>query len=177
MKPRVKKPPLLKLQSDPVAPEILGEHQGVKFKRERLAPILRELLPMIEKDWRENGIDHDKVPLQLNIPQYLDYDLMAILHIVTAREDDLLVGFMFAFVHPHIMHSGLGWCLINLYYLYPEYRGQGIGTAMLKALEKFLQSAKVGVVEASKKIGHDHGLFERNGYKATDTVMRKLLEG
>lgn len=177
MRQPARTPPPLNLPSGRGSPEVLNEFDAIVFKRERLAPILRELLPLIERDWRENGVNQDRVPLKLNIDQYLDYDLLGILQVITARDDGLLVGFMFAFVHPHIMHSETGWALINLYWLYPEYRGQGIGTAMLLALEKFLIDAKITVVEASEKLGHAHGLFQRNGYKPTDTVLRKILEG
>ena len=59
------------------APETLGTHAGVTFQRERLAPILREILPLIERDWLENGVDRDKLPLRLDLPKYLDYDLTA----------------------------------------------------------------------------------------------------
>lgn len=156
--------------------ETLGAHAGVTFQRERLAPILREIVPLIEADWRENGVDHDLIPLSLNLPAYLDYDLVGVLQIITARDAGVLVGYCFSFVHPHIMHAGRGWCILDLYWLYPEYRKQGIGNAMLDACETFLKSAKVQVVQASEKIGHAHGLFERRGYKATDTAYRKLLE-
>lgn len=140
---------------------------------------MRELLPLIEADWRENGIDHDKVPLNLNIEKYLDYDTLGILQIVTARDqeaDGALVGFVFAFVHPNIMHEGLGWAQINLYYLEKQYRGKGSGRAMVEVLLGFLVTAKVGVVEASEKIERAHGLFDRLGFKATDRVVRKYLE-
>lgn len=160
-------------------PDVLGSHDGVVYRRERLAPILRELLHLVEADWRENGIDHEKVPLNLKLDTYLDYDTVGILQIVTARDstaDDILVGFVFAFVHPNIMHDGLGWCLLNLYYLFPEYRGRGVGSEMLKVMLAFLKEADVSVVEASEKIGHTHGAFERLGFKPTDMVLRKYLE-
>lgn len=154
----------------------LGEHAGVTFQRERLALILREVVPLIEADWRENGVDHATTPLNLNLGTYLDYDLTGVLQIVTARDGGVLVGYIFAFVHPHIMHAGRGWCILDLYWLYPEYRKQGIGRAMLEACFKFLREAKVEVVQASEKIGHAHGLFERMGGVATDTVYRFKLE-
>ncbi len=177
MNQHVKTPLPISPPSAPAAPDPdqLGEHDGVVFQRERLAPCLRELLRLIEADWQENGLDHATIPLNLNIEQYLQYDLLGILQIVTARDDGILVGFIFAFVHPHIMHAKLGWCLINLYYLFPEYRRRGIGRAMFEALERFLVDAHVTVVEASEKIGNRHGLFERMGYKETDVALRKYL--
>lgn len=179
MKPLAKRQQPRNQPSDLAAPDLLGEHDGVSFQRERLAPILRELIRLIEDDWKENGVDQEKVPLKLNLDQYLDYDLLGILQIVTARDqtcDGLLVGFVFAFVHPHIMHADHGWCLVNLYYLFPEYRKRGIGQAMFEAMLKFLREAKVSVVEASEKFGHEHGVFERLGFKPTDRVVRKLME-
>jgi len=147
----------------------------VTFQRERLPPILREILPLLRKDWEENGIDRDKVPFSLDLDQYLRYDLAGVLQIVTARDQGTLVGYIFAFVHPHIDHSGLGWAMLTWYWLYVEYRGGGIGDAMLRAMEKFLREAKVSVVEATRKISAGHQMFARNGYTDTDIVSRKIL--
>jgi GNAT superfamily N-acetyltransferase len=175
--PRAARLPRPTRPSVPAPPDILGEHDGVTFQRQRLAPILRELTPLLERDWRENGIDHDHVPLNLDLPRYLDMDLTGILQIVTARDDGLLVGYIMAYVHPHIDHAGMGWAMITWYWLYPEYRGGGVGDNMLKAMESFLRSADVAVVEATRKLNAPHGMFERNGYRDTDAVCRKILEG
>jgi GNAT superfamily N-acetyltransferase len=147
----------------------------VTFQRERLAPNLRQLLPLLRKDWEENGIDRDTVPFALDLDRYLNYDLVGILQIVTARDKGALIGYIFALVHPHIDHSGMGWAMLTWYWLYPEYRGGGIGDAMLQSMEKFLRAARVSVVEATRKIGSDHNMFERNGFSDTDIVSRKHL--
>lgn len=145
------------------------------FQRERLAPILRQILPLLRKDWEENGIDRETVPFALNLDQYLSYDLVGILQIVTARDAGALVGYIFALVHPHIDHCGMGWAMLTWYWIYPAYRGGGVGDAMLQSMERFLREAKVSVIEGTRKISADHGLFERNGYTDTDIVSRKIL--
>lgn len=175
MKRRAKRPRPTTPPKAPAQRELLGEHDGVTFQRERLAPVLRQLLPLLRKDWEENGIDREKVPLAFDLDRYLNYDLVGILHVVTARDRDTLIGYMLALVHPHIDHTGMGWAMITWYWLYPEYRGGGVGDAMLQAMEKFLVAARVSVVEATRKIDTDHRMFERNGYRDTDIVSRKLL--
>ena len=172
-----RKPRPSSLPSDPAAPNVLGEHAGVVFRRERLGPLLREIKPLLEKDWLENGIDRGAAPLDLNYQQYLDYDLLGILQIVTARDGDLLVGYVLAYVHPHIDHAKQGWAVITWYWLFPEYRHGGIGRGMIEAMLGFLREAKVSVVEASEKVTAKHGLFERMGFVATDVIHRKILEG
>src|SRR6202043_1864183 len=162
--PREAKLRLLKRPSDPAAPDILGEHDEVTFQRERLGPIIREIMPLLEADWGENGVDRGRGPLRFDYNRYLDYDLTAILQIVTARDEGVLVGYVFAFVHPHIDHTGMGWAIITWYWLFPEYRGGGIGHAMVEAMLDFLREAKVTVVEASEKITAKHGLFGRLGF-------------
>lgn len=161
----------------PAAPDILGAHDGVTFRRERLGPILREILPMLRKDWEENGIDRDRVLFSIDVDRYLQYDLVAVLQIVTARtESGAMIGYVFAMVHPHIDHSGMGWALLTWYWLYPEYRGGGIGQSMVEAMLAFLRTADVKVVEATEKISAQHGLFDRLGFRAVDTVWRRMLE-
>lgn len=177
MRPRAARPPPLSPPSDPASPSLYGTHDGVTFRRERLGPILREILPLLRKDWEENGIDRDTVPFALDLDRYLQYDLVGILQVMTARvESDGMVGCVFAFVHSHIDHCGIGWAMLTWYWLYPEYRGGGVGGAMLEAMETFLREAKVSVVEATEKITRAHGLFSaKRGYYATDTVHRKIL--
>jgi len=135
VKPRGAKRPPRKPPSAPVQPELLGEHDGVTFQRERLGPILRQVLPLLRRDWEENGVDRDRVPFSLNLDQYLSYDLLGILQIVTARDQGALVGYIFAYVHPHIDHSNMGWAMLTWYWLYPEYRGGGIGDAIAVACD------------------------------------------
>ena len=175
MTPRAKRQPRQKPPSAPAPPDKLGEHDGVTFQRERLGPILRQVLPLLRKDWEENGIDREHVPFAIDLDRYLNYDLVGVLQIVTARDAGALVGYVFAYVHPHIDHSGMGWAMLTWYWLYPGYRGTGVGDALLDAMEKFLREAKVSVVEATEKVSAKHGLFERRGYRPTDTVFRKLL--
>lgn len=169
------KPLRLSPPSDPAPPEVLGTIAGVTFQRERLGPILREILPLLEKDWRENGVDHDSVPFRLDLDRYLNYDLVGVLQIVTARDEGALVGYVFALVHPHIDHSGAGWAMLTWYWIYPGYRGGGLGNALLEAMETFLKQAGVAVVEVTEKIRRPHGLFGRRHYYATDIVYRKQL--
>jgi GNAT superfamily N-acetyltransferase len=175
VKPRAAKLPPPSQPSAPAAPDILGAIDGVTFQRERLAPILREILPLIRKDWEENGIDHKAVPLAIDYDRYLQYDLVGILQIVTARSNGALVGYIFAYVNPHIDHVGLGWAHLTWYWLYPEYRGGGIGHAMVEAMLSFLKRGGVQVVEGSEKVGARHGLFEKLGFTPVDTVYRKLF--
>ncbi len=173
MKPLKPSPPSDPVRHDTVG--VLGSVDGVTFQRERLGPILREILPLLRKDWEENGIDHDKVPFNLDLDQYLTYDLCGILQIVTARDAGSIVGYVFALVHPHIDHSGMGWAMLTWYWIYPGYRGGGVGNGLLDAMEGFLREAKVAVVEGTEKMSRPHGLFGRRGYYATDIVFRKQL--
>lgn len=172
-----RKPPLTPLPSAVAAPDALGEFDGVTFQTERLPQILRELIPLIEADWRENGIDHDAVPLKIDWDKYLQLDLVGILQIVTARDDGLLVGYVLGFTNPHVSHTTTNWCILDWYWLYPSYRGAGIGRALMEATLKLMQALGVKVVQGSEKADKKHGLFEKLGFKATDIAYRKILEG
>lgn len=157
-------PPTVDRPPAPAAPDI---------KLEKLADTIRELLPLIRADWQENGVDHERLPLDLSYDRYLDSDLRGTLLVVTAREEGLIAGFIFCFVNEHIDHVGYLWGLITWYYVHPAYRKRGVGRSMLNFLEAFLKEHDVKVIEASEKITKRHGLFK--DYKDTDVVRRKLL--
>lgn len=175
MRPRAAKRLPVSPPSARAAPDALGEHDGVSFHLETLAPILREVLPLIRKDWEENGIDRDRVPLTLDYDRYLSYDLVGILRLVTARSNGALVGFIMAYVNPHIDHAETRWAHLTWYWLHPAYRGGGVGQAMVEAMLRALREHGVSVVEASQKLHARHGLFERLDFAPTDTVYRKIL--
>jgi GNAT superfamily N-acetyltransferase len=138
--------------------------------------VLREILPLLRKDWEENGIDHKAVPLVLDYDRYLNYDLVGILRLVTARTAaGAMVGYLMAYVHTHIDHAETPWAQLTWYWLYPEYRGGGVGQAMVEAMERFLRDGGVKVVEGSEKVGAPHGLFGKMGFVPVDTIHRKLL--
>lgn len=175
MKPRGVKPRKSSPPSAPAAPDALGEHDGVTFCKERLAPVLREILPLIRRDWEENGVDHESTPLVLDYDRYLNYDLVGILQLVTARANGALIGFVMAYVHPHIDHAETVWAQLTWYWVYPEYRGTGIGQGMVEAMLGYLARGGVKVVEASEKLRARHGLFEKLGFAPVDTVYRRVV--
>lgn len=138
---------------------------------------MRELLPLIERDYLENGVHNDRVPFALDLDAYLDYDLLGTLQIITARDDGILIGYLMALVsNKHIDHATVRWAILSWYWIFPEYRNQGIGQVLFITMLDFLKTAGVRVVEGSEKLAHKHGLFERLKFEATDTLYRKVLE-
>ena len=123
-------------------------------------------------DWEENGVDHG-LGFTPDFERYLSLDFHGFLRVLCARDQGVIVGFIFCTVNEHIDHTGFLWALITWYYVHPAYRRQGVGRKMLDFLEARLKEGGVKVIEASEKIAKRHGLFK--GYKETDVVRRKLL--
>ena len=145
---------------------------ALDIKLEKLADTIRELLPLMRADWEENGVDRE-LGFSPDFDRYLSLDLRGFLTVCTARDEGLLVGFIFCTVNEHIDHTGFLWALITWYYVHPAYRRQGVGRRILDFLEAFLKDNGVKVIEASEKVAKRHDLFK--DYKETDVVSRKLL--
>jgi GNAT superfamily N-acetyltransferase len=128
----------------------------------------------MKENWLENGIDHG-LGFSPDFSRYLSLDLSGHLLVCTAREEGVIIGFMFVVVNEHIDHTGFLWALITWYYVHPAYRGAGAGSKLLDFIETFLKERNVKVIEASEKVLKKHGLFAKRGYVETDVVYRKVF--
>lgn len=93
---------------------------GVTFQWERFPQIARELLPLLPRHHKE--VSYLDAPLDIDWDLYYGYDMRGILHILTARQDGHLVGYIFNLVGPHLHHASNTWAASDMYWLDPATR-------------------------------------------------------
>lgn len=93
-----------------------------------------------------------------------------------ATSNDALVGFIAGEVHDgdHGVVARVAW--ISTVAVLPEYRGQGIGTALMKACEERLSTATVRLSVRRSNTGAIR-LYEALGYHPVETWMRYYQDG
>jgi GNAT superfamily N-acetyltransferase len=127
--------------------------------------------------WRALALDQEQIPLTVDDTLYSNCDKKGILHVVTARKDGLLVGYIFFWVlpHPHYKDFGLQ-ASTDAFFVMPEHRKGGLGARMLMYAESSLRKSGVKKVGISVKLHEDHSdVMEALGWKATDKVFAKCL--
>ena len=105
---------------------------------------------------------------QLN-PDWKLYQKLAdmnALHIVTARDNEKLVGYYVSFIITHHHYKDALVAENDLHYILPEYRKGWLGYKFLKAVITFLKICNVNIISHNMKISHSYlPLTERLGFR------------
>ena len=146
--------------------------------------IARELPPLFERHWRELALDRERVPLDVDWDRYLALAATDALHVVTVRDGDVLVGYIFNIVGPHLHYRSTIHAELEMFWLDPAYRGAENGwfaLRMFRENEKHLRSLGVKKVHVAEKLHFMGGrvglIFKRLGYKPVETNWGKWIGG
>lgn len=131
---------------------------------------------LFEPHWLETELDQDEIPVSVWREAYEEMWKNGVLHIVSVRAGDEVVGYHVSNVQPHIHHSETIMGFTLAFYLHPKYRFSGTGIKLLKFVEKSL--AERGVQKfylTTKKKPDLSRLFEILGYRADEVTFSKII--
>lgn len=147
------------------------------YRRETIAAIKDEILPLLDAHWREVALDQDTVKLDPDWATYDILDQIGALVIITARYEGTLVGYAVYLISQHYHYRGLRGAENDLYWLDPAYRKGRAGIELFRAAEVVLAGEGVQKATHKVKLGHDVGrVFEHLGYKPIERIYIKNLE-
>jgi len=148
------------------------------YRREKISDIKEELLPLLEKHWREIALDQDTVKLE---PDWATYDMLdasGVICLITARHYGELVGYVAYLVVPSLHYKSLRVAENDLYWLDPVFRKGMAGVNLFRAAEVILAGEGVNKIVNKVKLHNDVGrIFERMGYTPIERVYVKTLAG
>jgi hypothetical protein len=156
------------------------------FQWEPFSRIAREIAPLFNEHWRELALNQDNIALDPDFDRYLACELAGILHVLCARDSRAgrLVGYVFAMLGPHLHYVSTSWCIMDMYWLRPEYRTGWNGVRMFKAFERGAIERGAKIIMGTEKLHfagkHKHGrnagsLFTFLGYDPIETVFSKRV--
>lgn len=136
---------------------------------ESFTQTLDELKPLLPRHWEELALHKEKVPLA---PQYDIYERreeLGELLFITLRETGVLVGYFVGFIAPGLHYKTCLTLTMDVFYVWPEQRGQGAGFLLFKAVEKEAKRRGVQRMFVGSKLHKDASwLFERLGYEEVE---------
>jgi len=145
---------------------------------EPFAKIVRELPSLFERHWQELALNKDTIPLEPNWDRYFELAATGALHVMTARSDGVLVGYIFNIVGPHLHYRSTPHAQIEMFWLDPAYRGGTFALRWLKANEaemKKLGAKRIIVAVKNHYLaGRVGNIFRRLGYLPIETVYSKV---
>lgn len=155
---------------------------GLLYRRARLGPIAKELRPLFVLHWKELALNQDKIPLDVDWDRYLELDLVGRLQVLTVRDGDSLVGYVFNLISPALHYRSTMWCHIDMYWLAPAYRFGWNGVRMFTENEKFVKRTGAKIISVAEKLHfkNEFGrqvsvLFKRMGYSPIERIYTKYI--
>lgn len=143
------------------------------------------MLPLLQQQDTEMMPDIEAVPFDPDWDRYFEYERLGLHHLLTARADGVLVGY----VNCLVIHSLLCRSVVHGYaehfWLAPEWRGGGTGRVLLEEAERGMveRGAKVCRFDTNDLFDPDeHGrsrvglILRRMGYRPIVTVWQKVIE-
>jgi len=149
----------------------------VEVKTESWAAIDQQIEAVAAFHWDELALDKLLFQRDLDHEKYFTLEKQGMLHVVTARDEGDLVGYIICFVMPHLHYKSSGLvALADMYFLLREYRKGGLGVRMFREMEWGLMERGVIRAHMSCKVKEDHTrLFEAMGWELTDYTFSKVL--
>lgn len=151
---------------------------AVTLQKEMFRALMPELPPLLYDEWFEaTGGDESRQKLSPAWDKFIQMEMLGILHVVTARADGKLVGYIFNVVHPHLHFSNTLYSFIDAFYIDPAHRQDGTPEALEEENIQMLASAGIArvqmVVSATLWL---YKLMKKLQYERTESNFMKWLE-
>jgi len=148
----------------------------MEFSEETLSQFLDEARPLLVDHWENIALNKDTIPLNPLWNIYEKLEETGNLKIITARQDEKLVGYAAYVISPSLHYSSQIIADADVFWLDPNYRKGMAGMRLFKHAEKVLKSYGVTRILNKVKIHFDVGkVFERMGYDPIERVYSKSL--
>lgn len=149
----------------------------MRFQLEEWNDALPVLRPLFARLWDDVAIDKERFVAECDEKKYAALNEQRILHLVTARDREKVVGFFLCFVTPNAHYDGAGdMAFTDMYYLLPQYRKANIGIRLFVFMENTLRERGVVKFYTSHKLHRDRSaMMKFLGFKATDIVYSKVI--
>lgn len=137
---------------------------------------LPEFQALFPSHWEELALNKDKVPLDPRYEIYFDREAAGELLFVTLRELGKPVGYFIGFVSPGLHYKTCLTCIMDIFWLAPEKRGNGGGKLLFDFVEKELRRRGVQRFFVGSKCHKDASyLFEKLGFEKVEIFYSKWL--
>jgi GNAT superfamily N-acetyltransferase len=144
---------------------------------------LREAWPLIRPHWNEVGTHRDVLRLDPDHERYRRLAAAGMLHILTARLDGEVVGYVFLIIGPHARDKGATVAKDDVYYVRPDCRRLRLGVAFIEEILSYVGD-KAHVVMLTEKLRRrargaarplESGYLARFGFTPVELMWSKII--
>lgn len=148
----------------------------MKYEVEPYSRVIDEMRLLYPAHWLEIAKDRDIIPLDMDYAKYEMLEQMNLLHVVTARDEGKLVGYINFVVTPHLHHMSTVMATQDFMYLKPSYRKGWIGINFLRFADESLKARGVRKVFQESTLRCEFGpVLKYLGYEPSASIYSKVL--
>jgi len=150
---------------------------SVIFAVEKWSDCLAELRPLFSLLWADVAVDKDRFVAKCDEVKYKALEDLNMLHLVTVRDGEKLVGYYLVFITPNGHYDGAGpMAFTDMYYVLKEYRRGNTGMKLFAFAEETWRAKGCVKAYTSHKLHRDRSaMLKALGWKATDLIYSKVL--
>lgn len=130
------------------------------------------MAPLTFKNSDEAGLRG--IPLDPDWERYFYFEDMGVLHILTARRGDRLIGWAVLFVWPHIDARTVPFADVKTIWLDKPFREGILGMKLLKRAVDDMEAKGVRMTHVAAKDERFGKVLERLGFEAVETIYSRL---
>ncbi len=149
----------------------------ITFQKESLNDFITEFAALLKPHMDEINVSQRLgFVFKPDYGRYIKMQEAGIFVVVTCRDDGKLIGYSVFGMMPHIRYPDCKIAKEDLYYIIPEYRGNGIGTQLFIETEKVLKEQGVNqIIFTTKTYSDNSHLFEKLGYEFYEKAFTKRI--
>ena len=136
---------------------------------------IAEAAPMTLEHWSEVGSHRSVLRFNPNHDVYRALDRAGRLHILVARVDGQLAGYLFVITAPHPRDQQATLAKDDIFYAAPRYRRLRLGPLMIASALEYLRGRAVIVFFTEKLRRKNGGYLRRFGFEPQEQTWAKVL--
>ena len=150
----------------------------IQYREESFENVLMDFMTLLPEHMAEmNYFQKNGAKFDPNYGAYCKGQEQGKFLLITAKDKDLLVGYIVFNIGPHIRYQSTLVAQEDLYYVVPDYRRQGIAKKLFEVAEVKLKEYNIDFIFATTKTYLDRsGLLEQAGYECFEKKFAKKLK-
>lgn len=148
----------------------------ITYQEEAFNDVIDGLKELNLLHWEETEIHKDKVPFDIDYEAFAQLDNVGILHLMTVRDNDKLIGYYASIVTPSLHHKGTLFAASDVIYIAKDYRDAKTGSTLISKTEESLKKLGVKVMHVTYKSDHPlDKLLNRLGFEMSEITYSKYI--
>lgn len=151
---------------------------ALTFQAEPYLAIEHELAAIYPEHYEELAVNKQRKKLEPDYQHYRALVDAGRVHVTTARDAGVLVGYFIFFVQQNIHYKSIRTAYNDIFFLRKPYRKGWDGIRFVRFTLDYLEKIGAEEVYLGTKLHNDYGpIFEHFGFAPIERIYTKLLDG